>query len=329
MIPVIICGGVGTKMWPLSSPEMPKHFLPLISDKSLFQLNWESLRRKFKAEEIFLQTNEVQAKIAKEQVIEIVDENIFIEPEMRNQGPATGLAAANLYKRFPDEPFMLVQADVLREPEEKFFEMMDYFDKVIREEGILMTGGLKSEFAVMGVDYLIVNSETHKMEKWLGRGTKEEIEKIIADGKALIHTNHYAWTPRKMLKCFEVKKPEWYQPLMNIINGGDIAIEYAKMPKGPIEEVTQNELLEGKVIELPFKWIDFGTWESVGNYLGNVEGQAISLDSGNNFVRIFDEKKVAMIGVENLIVIEGPKGLLICRKDQSGRVGEVVEALKF
>ena len=71
MKPVIICGGVGTKMWPMSRSASPKHFLPLIDGKSLFEINWEVLRKKFKADEIFLQTNAVQAEIAKKLVPEI------------------------------------------------------------------------------------------------------------------------------------------------------------------------------------------------------------------------------------------------------------------
>jgi len=78
MKPVIMCGGIGTKMWPLSRQKMPKQFLPLINGKSIFQLNWEALRKKFEASDIYLQTNEYQAKIAKEQVPEIINENIFI-----------------------------------------------------------------------------------------------------------------------------------------------------------------------------------------------------------------------------------------------------------
>lgn len=160
MKPVIICGGIGTKMWPESRKSLPKHFLPLLNGKSLFELNWEALRTRFSPEEIFLQTTEHQAEIAKKQAPEIRSENIFIEPEARNQGPATGFAAAQLYKRFPDEPFMLVQVDVLRQPTASFIQMIEGFDALIRKEGKIVTGGLKPTYAVMGVDYLIVNPET-------------------------------------------------------------------------------------------------------------------------------------------------------------------------
>jgi len=319
-------------MWPESRQKCPKHFLPLLNGKSLFQINYETLREKFKPEEIFVSTTEQQVALAKAVATDIPESNYFVEPEMRNQGPATGFVAANLYKKFPDEPFMLVQVDVLREPREKFFEMMDEVDKLIKEKGRVVTAGMKPSFAVMGVDYLIVDPATHRMSQWLGRGEKEVIEKYLATGEALIHTNHYAWTPRAMLECFKKRKPEWYEPLMAIVNGGEVVAEYTKMPKGPIEEVMQFELLDGFVVELPFNWIDFGTWESVTKYLGErgmYQPQDVQeVEAKNNFVRKPAGKYVAMIGVEDLVVIDTGDALLVTKRDQSGKVGQVVDKLK-
>ena len=96
MKPVIICGGWGTKMWPVSREHKPKHFINLFDNKSLFQHNYEALRTKFKPEEIYVSTNVDQVSLAKEQAPEIPDENYILEPDMRNQGPATGLIAAFL-----------------------------------------------------------------------------------------------------------------------------------------------------------------------------------------------------------------------------------------
>jgi len=339
MIPVIICGGVGTKMWPESQPSSPKHFLPLINGKSLFKLNWETLRKKFKPEEIFLQTNAEQARLAIEQEREIVKENVFIEPEMRNHGPATGLAATLLFKKgFQDEPFMLIQADVLREPEDDFFKMIDECDALVRKEKKLMTGGYRPPYAMMGCDYLIRGEKVEetgdvliwKMEKWLGRDEKEKVEEYLKDGMALLHSNHYCWTPRLLLDALKKWKPDWYEPLMNIVNGGDVAVEYAKMPKGPLEEMAKYELINGFVVEHTFKWIDFGTWESVAKYQETrnmkQETRVIEIEGQNNFVR--SEKTAAIIGLSDLVVIDSPNGILVCKKDQSGRVGEVVERLK-
>lgn len=327
MIPVIICGGVGTKMWPQSRQKSPKHFLPLFDGKSLFELNYGVLRKKFKPEEIYLQTNEVQAEIAKRLVPEIVIENVFIEPEMKNHGPATGFAAAQLVRRgLGDEPFMLVQADVLRQPEEKFLEMLDVCDKLVRNEGRMITGGIKPSYAIMGIDYLIRGEkvetgegvDVYRVGHFLWRSTKEAAEEFVAGGVALTHSNHYCWTGNKLLDMYKRLKPEWYEPLKNIVEGGDVVTEYAKMPKGPIEDVTQHMFTEALVVELPFNWIDFGTWESLANYLGS--------DENNNFIRT--NKYTAIIGLKDLVVVETDDALLILPKSESGRVGEVVDKLK-
>ncbi|MCX6726587.1 MAG: sugar phosphate nucleotidyltransferase, partial [Candidatus Shapirobacteria bacterium] len=290
MIPVIICGGVGTKMWPESQPTSPKHFLPLINGKSLFQINYELLRTKFKPEEIYVSTNSVQEELVIKNAPDLPKENIILEPELRNHGPATGLVAAFLLKKgLGDEPFMLVQADVLREPGVKFIEMLDLGDNLIRKEKRLITGGTKPDYAIMGIDYLIEGEKmtsmgdigVSKVDKFLWRSTKEAAEEYVKDGKALTHANHYGWTPNLLLQLYQKLKPEWYQPLMNYVNGADLTTEYAKMPKGPIEDVTQNVFTEALVVELPFAWIDFGTWESVAKYIKEKNPNLIEIEGQN------------------------------------------------
>jgi mannose-1-phosphate guanylyltransferase len=121
---------------------------------------------------------------------------------------------------------------------------------------------------------------------------------------------------------------------MNIVNGENIAEEYAKMPKGPIEDVTQMVHKAGNslVVELPFEWIDFGTWESLMNYTTPKDHQVavntIEIDAEQNFIRVPKGKQVALVGVKNLIIVDTDDALLICHKDHSGSVGKIVEALK-
>lgn len=337
---VIICGGVGSKMWPESRSGSPKQFLRLIGDKSLFQLNWEALRLKFSPDEIFLQTNAIQAEIAKKQIAEILPENVFIEPEMRNQGPATGFAAASLIKKgFGDEAFMLVQPDVTRKPEEKFIEMIKVMGELAESNGEYLTGGIVPKEIVRGVDYL-VKGELVKEEKgvkvyrvadYIDRSEEEKIKQFLGSDKLLIHANHTTMTPNNLMKMYKKYRMDWYEPLMNIVSGGDIVTEYAKMPKGAIEEVTRELYKKGEamVAELPFEWIDFGTWESVINYqlsINKYQLKGVEIEAKNNYVR--SKKYTALIGVEDLVVIETDDALLICKKEMTGKVGEVVDKLK-
>jgi len=341
-----MCGGVGSKMWPLSRKTSPKHFLPLIKGKSLFQINYQVLKKKFAPEEIFVQTNEEQAKIAQKQAPEIPKKNYFIEPELRNHGPATGLMVAKLFSLDPDEPFITIQTDVLRIPENNFLNMIDQIDGLIRNDGKLVTGGIRPTYAIMGVDYLLAenkiestgNMNIYRMNKWLERDAKDEVEKYLKKKAVFAHANHYAWTPRLMINAYKRLAPDWYGPLTKIIEAAGtsreknvIAREYSKMEKAPVERITSIELNEGYVVELPFQWIDFGTWESLAEYEKDQpknKNNNIFLDSKNCFVKTIKPKTTAVIGINDLVVIDSGDALLVCPKKQSGRVGEVVDKLK-
>lgn len=330
-------------MWPLSTPSTPKHFLPFVDGKSLFQANWEALRKKYKAEEIYLQTNASQAKIAHSQIKELLPENIFIEPETRNQGPATGLAAALLKKLGKgDEPYMIVQVDDLRIPENSFHDFVDVFDNLGRSTDKYITGGYEPDRVVFGVDYLLKGDlvsgtaliPVYSIADYIDRTETDKIKEYLDSGRLLVHTNHSSSTPNKMLEMYKKYKPEWFYPLERIANGSDVAEEYHKMPKGVIEEISQKSHRDGNslVVIHPFKWIDFGTWEFVDKYykdnnLFTKNGGEVQLEGGNNFLWSESGKIIATVGVSDLVVIESKDGILVSRKDASGKVGQVVEKI--
>src|SRR3989344_127101 len=345
MIPVIICGGFGTKLWPVSREHKPKHFLPLVGEKSLFQLNYEALRTHFTPEEIYVSTNEDQVELAKRQVGEIPEENFILEPEMRNQGPATGLIAAFLYKKgLKDEPFMIVQVDVLRDPTDSFIKMILDCDTIARKENKYITGGISTDFPVMGVDYLIkgqkVSSEgsvgIFKVEKFVWRSTEEQTKELIKQEGALIHANHTCMTSQNLLNMLQKYKPEWYEPLMNYVNGAELKSEYSKMPPGPIEDITQQVYAndEALVVELPFQWRDIGTFATLHEYLKlkglyKASDNIVDLDGKDNFVKLDDMNKVvALVGVDHLIIVDTGDALLICDKNKTSRVNEALKEVK-
>lgn len=344
MIPVIICGGFGTKLWPLSREHSPKHFLPLINNKSLFQHNYEALLEKFNSKEIYVSTNKDQIHFVHEQAPDIPEDNFILEPEMRNQGPATCLIAATLYKKgFKDEPFMLIQADVLREPTADFIKMINACDEVARKENKYLTGGFKLKEVIMGVDYLRKGEKVNhdnvgifEVSEFIWRSSEEETQKMVEKGDVLVHTNHTCMTPKSFLEMIKKYKKEWYEPMLSIINGGDINIEFLKMPTGPLEDVTQkvHENSESLVVELPFSWSDFGTFQSVSNYvvshnLYNKGQNIVELESENNYVKLDDGNKVvALIGVRNMIVVDTGDVLLICDNTKTSKVKEAREEVK-
>jgi len=128
--------------------------------------------------------------------------------------------------------------------------------------------------------------------------------------------------------------PEWGKPLMKIATGGDEEKIYPDITKGPTENWTVKSVAkgEGMMMELPFTWWDLGTWESLAKYLGK-EGEQkrkdiIEIGSAGNFYRLPSGKFVANIGVSDVVLIDAEDAILICKKDQTGKVGQVVDFLK-
>jgi len=341
MKPVLICGGVGSKMWPASRQSMPKHFLSLVGNKSLFEINYEALRKKFEPSQIYVSTTESQYELVKKVAPETPDENYFLEPEMRNTGPAIGFIAAKLYEKFADEVFVIVQTDIVRQPEDKFLEMLSEIEKIVLRDKKWVTGAIKPPFLMRGVDYMVsgdkISEGIWQLSDWLMRDREEDIKLAMDGGRAWLHANHYAWTPRLWLESYMKYKPEWGKPLMEIAEGGDEKKIYSQIAKGPTEEWTVLSVArgEGVMIELPFEWMDFGTWESLAKYLER-EGaihespvqDVLEIDSNGNFYRVPPGKFVASIGVSDVVLVDTKDAILICKKKLSGRVGEVVDYLK-
>lgn len=346
---VLICGGIGKKMWPQSRISSPKHFLPLFNGKSLFQQNYATLKTAFQPEDIYLQTNQEQATQALEQCPEIIKDNIFVEPEIRDQGPATGFMAAMLYPKHPDEIFQLIQADVIRFPTNKFIESIKTFEIIVKKENKLLTAIIRPDFPMMGCDYLRVKLpgfnlsglSVYEVDKWLGRDSRDEvIRNFLMDKTVFLHANQYCGTPRILLEAYKKYAPDWYEPLMEIselsvLNRYDpkITLLYRTMAKAGAERVTQHELpANGLVAEVPFRWIDFGTWASVARYQKENNlyqpDNLVEINSENNYIIAPKDKQVAVIGLNNVTVIDTIDGLLVCSNDSTGKVGEVVEKLK-
>lgn len=154
-----------------------------------------------------------------------------------------------------------------------------------------------------------------KVAEYVDRNEEKKIEENLGSGKLLVHANHTCMTPEDLLTMYQTYRPDWYEPLRAVAEGADVAEEYAKMPKGAIEEITKQVHAKGEslVIELPFEWTDFGTWESLWKYYqaNDIEpknGGVVEIDAKNNFCISDNGKKVAVLGLENIIVVEGDDG---------------------
>ena len=324
---VLMCGGVGSKLWPESREATPKHFLPLLPNgKSLFEDNLIWLLENF-AENVWIQTNVKQLPMVKKFAPDFPDERIILESSVKNTGAAYAKMCHTLQKKFgSEEIFFNVQADLYRRPFSSFLQTIKLSEKLVTETGKLVTGGVRPQQFVLGVDYMVANFEAqvvdglkiYTMNTWLGRDKSIEIQKYKGDNAIFLHWNHNCWKVGSYLAACKNVHPEWADEDL-VLNNYDL------VPSGSTEEITSTALAQGLVIELPFDCWDFGTWKSIYEF-SKLHPNSSTIDENGNMIR--SKKRVEVVGLENIVVVETADAILVVPVEQSDRVGEVVKKLK-
>ena len=348
---LIAAGGKGTKLWPLSTKENPKQFQKIIGDKTLFARNVEMLLKKYKPEDIYVSTKQMYKKVIKEQPPEIPEENLIIEPDaFRGRGPAEGFAFLKMFLVHPDEVFTLLQADCLYIPEETYLETIEMMEKVVLRDKKLISGGLQPKHPMIGVDYLALDevveegggAKIYSVKKFLGRKqTLDETQAMIEKEKAVIHVNINTWTPKLMLDAYKEIRPDWCRKLTEIKNILGTEDEEKKikeifntMEVGSTEEVTKHVFEKGYIVEFPFKWVDIGSWDSVYQHQAKnnevyIEGNVVSLDSSGTLVKSTSKDKlIAILGLEDMVVVDSDEVLFIAPRDKVGQTKDIHDELK-
>lgn len=347
---IVTAGGQGTKLWPYSREHKPKQFQAVVGDTTLYTQTITTLLKKFAPEDIFISSKRKFIKYISEQSPQIPLKNYIIEPDVaKDRGPGEGLAFLRLSVLHPDEPFFLVQADCVREPEVSFLQTIEDAGKNVERHKKLLTGGIKATEPNMGVDYLKLGDrlpddtaqEVYQLDEFIYRlSSYRETKDLVESFHVVEHSNHYCWYPNLMMDAYKKYRPDWHDALMQMKAafdkpGEDAAIEriYHTMEKGPTEEVTKHVMANGEcgVILLSFKWTDIGTWGSVYEYFVDgdgtdnyADGKAAIVDTKGTFVKTSNDKKlVAVAGVEDLVIIDTDDVLLVIPKDKIEKIKDL------
>lgn len=345
---LIVCGGQGTKLWPYSRQDKPKQFQPILGDKSSYQVCVDTLLTAYAAEDIFVSTKHKFIKYISEQSPQIPLKNYIIEPDVAlDRGPGEGLAFLRLSMLFPDEPVFYVQGDMVREPGEKFIEMIQAAEKIVTTTGRYITGGAKALEPNMGADYLELGErveshgdvEAYQLKKFHYRkGTVRETRELIENYRVVAQWNHLCWYPTKIMEAYEKYRPDWHQALMKIKDAYDkpgeqenIRAIYEKMEKGPTEDVTRHVMDTGEavVLLLPFRNTDVGTWESVREFHEDDQGnhfdaKVVAIDTTNTLVKVQKPNKlVAVAGLKDMVIVDSEDALLIMPGDQIDKIKDI------
>ncbi len=351
IIPVILSGGSGTRLWPLSRESYPKQFLALDSrtKKTLLQKTYERLKGLNGLENPILICNEDHRFIVAEQFREINTDPqaIILEPIGRNTAPAIAVAALQAIALGKDPLLLILAADHLIENIVEFQRVIQSAKKYA-DQGKLVTFGIVPTCAETGYGYIEAKEFPNKKDQITGLEINKFIEKPNKDiAEKLIKDPRYTWNSGMFLfkASSIIKELEKFSP--EIINYCKIAIEkdvedldflrleaesFKKCPKISIDIAVMEKTKLGIVLPLNVGWNDIGSWKSLwdiskknndGNY---INGRVITEKSKNCYLNS-EHRLIVGIGIENLIVVDTNDALLIAHRDQSQIIGNIVKSL--
>jgi len=351
---IITAGGQGTKLWPLSRDNYPKQFNKILGDKTLFQLNVEALLTKYPATDIFVSVSEKYVDYVRTQAPMIPLENYIVEPHIKKAtGPSVIYSMLHMDIKYPDEVIMYyVQPVVLRTPVDKYIEMIEGIEKIVKQYGKFVTGAKYPLYPEIGSDYQQLGNivptqtslEVYDAIDFVSRPkTIEEATNMLSSMKLTLHCNHSTWTTKEFFKELEVYKKDWFDvsvELRNLIlekaSMDKILSVYSKFSAGNIEIFTRNLYSAGKaqVVILPFEWRHITTWEDIYQYqkdsnLPLIQGLNVFTDSSNNLIINKTNKLIAGLDVKDMLIIQTEDATLICPRNDSGKISDLLSKLEY
>lgn len=334
MFGVILAGGSGSRLWPLSRELYPKQLLNLYAEKSLLQSTFERLNKFIPAENIISVTNSKHSANVRMQLGKLSENSIILsEPISKNTAPAIALSVKYIFENSKnDETVLVVPSDLLIEDNDKFIQTIQEAQKYV-DEGFIVTFGIKPTYPEIGFGYIC--AEDGKVKSFTEKPDVETAQKYLNDGNYFWNSGIFMFKTSTILSECEHHCPEIAKIIKNI-NCSDKNIpftEFEKMPCISIDYAVMEKSKKLAMVELKSDWKDLGSWKSIyevspkdGN--NNVfVGHVLDKDSKNSFV-YSSSKLVATIGLEDTVVIETEDAILACKKDKTQEVKQIYETLK-
>jgi len=347
MVVTIMAGGAGTRFWPLSTETRPKQFLSLFSDQSLFQQTLARIEPMVKPERILVMTNAHFVPLVRKQAPQIPVENIIAEPMRRDTAAAIALAALLVKQRFGDVTMGVLTADHVVEPTDAFLHALRSAQQEAQETKALYTFGIEPDYPATGYGYLELGEKTYEKEnlrhfrvhRFKEKPDLETALEYLDSGNYLWNSGMFVWKVGSILEEIERQIPGHLKALSPALErdrkeGWSEALRAAfeSLPSISIDFAVMEGAADVRALSAPFSWKDLGGWLSVEEYLDEDpqhnahRGKIAVLDAHSNLVFCEEsEEIVALVGVDNLVVVRAKGITLICPKGRSEEIKKLVK----
>lgn len=343
----IMAGGIGSRFWPESRNNYPKQFLDILgTGKSLIQWTFERFQNICPKENIFIITNEIYIPTLKEQLPDLLDNNILSEPSRKNTAPCAAYIAHKLFALNPDANIIMSPADHLIFDERKFErDIIDSLDFVSKND-VLVTLGIKPTRPDTGYGYIQYETTSEKnnfyeVKTFTEKPSHELAETFIRSGDFLWNAGIFVWNVKTIINEMQKYLPEMNEVFAQVDTYNtpeehhSIESVYPQCTNISIDYGIMEKAKNVHVIPSYFGWCDLGTWNSAydnsdKDYLGNaVYGKDVMIiDASQCMVKANDGKLVVLQGLENFIVVDTDDVLLICERNREQQIKDYVAEVK-
>lgn len=345
---VIMAGGTGTRLWPLSRKSSPKQFQSLVSEKTLLRETFDRVKHLVPHNNIFVCTGRTFVDITLSELPELTREHIIIEPLPRGTCSAIALSTHTLIRNNPDITIATVASDhAIENPEEFSQAIASAFAVIEKHPEKIATLGIHPTKADTGLGYIKIGEEfglfkgkkSYFIDTFKEKPDLQTAERYLASFEYLWNSGSFIFSGKQFLAWVDRFVPETADMLAHCTMpfSDHDQKKYARCPDDPIDTAIIEKLSVDSRIVIPSAliWSDIGSWDTLVQFLTHQKhsesifpSNTIALHSEKNFVHAPTEKLVALVGVHNLIVIETTDALLILHRDEADKMKELIATIK-
>ncbi|AJR02508.1 mannose-1-phosphate guanylyltransferase [Siansivirga zeaxanthinifaciens] len=344
---ILMAGGVGSRFWPVSTQEFPKQFHDMLgTGDTLIQKTFKRLAHLIPKENIFILTNEIYNDLVLEQLPEVTQRQVVLEPAMRNTAPCILYASLKIQKENPDAVMIVAPSDHWIEDEVTFTKNVQQAFDFCSDNNALMTLGIQPTFPNTGYGYIEFDKDTtnniKSVNQFREKPDYETAKSFIEQGNFLWNAGIFMWSVKTVVDAFKSNQPDLFALFENGISAynTDLETEFIKenYPKAEnisvdyaIMETSKNVF----VIGAEFDWNDLGTWGSLYDKLGKdqndnavVNARTLVEDASGNMIRTKNNKIVVLDGINDYIIVDKEDVLLIYPKTKEQDIKKVLQKVK-
>lgn len=352
---LIMAGGGGTRLWPLSREATPKQFLKMFGTETLVEITAKRFSSFLPWDKIYVSTSSIQYKKNITKLLpRLPKDNVIVEPTRKDSGPAYSLGAMKIFSRDPDAVIVNEASDHFIDPLSEFKKTVYSAANIAYKENVMIAIGIAPTYPHTGMGHMKIGKKytvsehknVYKLDKFVEKPKLEIAKRYTASGKYLWNAALWVWRADSLISAIEKHAPDIYAPLFKIgkaIGTRDeqkvITKEFMKMPKIAIDYAIAEKANNFLMLVGEFHWTDIGDWNEVWKNLpkdetGSVvigdpdkKAEIISIDTSDTLIHR-NGRTIAVIDVDNIVIVDTEDALLVCSKSKAQSVKQIVEKLK-